>query len=144
MPDFNRVFLMGRLTKDPELRYTAGGAPVANLRMAINRVYQSQAGEKKEEVCYVTVVVWRKQAEAAGEYLKKGDPLFVEGRLQSKSWETEDKQKRTVLEVVADRVQFLNRGKGGGAEGGSHEASVEEEGVAPGPAASGSEEDIPF
>ena len=144
MPDFNRVFLMGRLTKDPELRYTAGGAPVANLRMAINRVYQSQAGEKKEEVCYVTVVVWRKQAEAAGEYLKKGDPLFVEGRLQSKSWETEDKQKRTVLEVVADRVQFLNRGKGGAGEGGSHEAAVEEEGVAPGPAASGSEEDIPF
>ena len=134
---------MGRLTKDPELRYTAGGAPVANLRMAINRVYQSQSGEKKEEVCYVTVVVWRKQAEAAGEYLKKGDPLFVEGRLQSKSWETEDKQKRTVLEVVADRVQFLNRGKGGAAEGGSHEA-VEEEGVAQGPAASGSEEDIPF
>jgi single-strand DNA-binding protein len=143
MPDFNRVFLMGRLTKDPELRYTAGGAPVANLRMAINRVYQSQSGEKKEEVCYVTVVVWRKQAEAAGEYLKKGDPLFVEGRLQSKSWETEDKQKRTVLEVVADRVQFLNRGKGGGGEGASHEA-VEEEGAAQGPAASGSEEDIPF
>lgn|SRR5690349_205294 len=144
MPDFNKVFLMGRLTKDPELRYTAGGAPVANLRMAINRVYQSQSGEKKEEVCYVTVVVWRKQAEAAGEYLKKGDPLFVEGRLQSKSWETEDKQKRTVLEVVADRVQFLNRGTKGG--GGSSEAGhegMEEEG-APQGAASGSEEDIPF
>lgn len=143
MPDFNKVFLMGRLTKDPELRYTAGGAPVANLRMAINRVYQSQSGEKKEEVCYVTVVVWRKQAEAAGEYLKKGDPLFVEGRLQSKSWETEDKQKRTVLEVVADRVQFLNRGsKGGGSSESGHEG-MEEEG-APQGSASGSEEDIPF
>ncbi|HVZ80939.1 MAG TPA: single-stranded DNA-binding protein [bacterium] len=143
MPDFNKVFLMGRLTKDPELRYTAGGAPVANLRMAINRVYQSQSGEKKEEVCYVTVVVWRKQAEAAGEYLKKGDPLFVEGRLQSKSWETEDKQKRTVLEVVADRVQFLNRGgKGGGSSEPSHEGT-EDEG-APQGQASGSEEDIPF
>ena len=142
MPDLNKVFLMGRLTKDPELRYTAGGAPVANLRMAINRVYQAQSGEKKEEVCYVTVVVWRKQAEAAGEYLKKGDPLFVEGRLQSKSWETEDKQKRSVLEVVADRIQFLSRGKGTGEA--AHEAA-EEEGAPQAPAAaSGSEEDIPF
>src|SRR5579871_1785336 len=124
MPNFNKVFLMGNLTKDPELRYTAGGAPVANLRMAINRVYQSKTGEKKEDVCFVTVVVWNKVAETVGEYLKKGDPLFVEGRLQSKSWETEDKQKRTVLEVVAERVQFLNRGKGGSGEA-AHDAEEE-------------------
>lgn len=142
MPNFNKVFLMGNLTKDPELRYTAGGAPVANLRMAINRVYQSKTGEKKEDVCFVTVVVWQKQAEAVGEYLKKGDPLFVEGRLQSKSWETEDKQKRTTLEVVAERVQFLNRGKGGSSESSSDPGA--EEGAPQGPAASGSEEDIPF
>jgi single-strand DNA-binding protein len=142
MPNFNKVFLMGNLTKDPELRYTAGGAPVANLRMAINRVYQSKTGEKKEDVCFVTVVVWQKQAEAVGEYLKKGDPLFVEGRLQSKSWETEDKQKRTTLEVVAERVQFLNRGKGGSSEPSSDPGP--EEGAPHGPAASGSEEDIPF
>lgn len=141
MPNFNKVFLMGNLTKDPELRYTAGGAPVANLRMAINRVYQLQSGEKKEDVCFVTVVVWRKQAEAVGEYLKKGDPLFVEGRLQSRTWETDDKQKRSIMEVVAERIQFLNRGKG--PSEGTHEA-VEDEGVAQGPAASGSEEDIPF
>jgi single-strand DNA-binding protein len=131
---------MGNLTKDPELRYTANGAPVANLRMAINRVYQLQSGEKKEDVCFVTVVVWRKQAEAAGEHLKKGDPIFVEGRLQSKTWETEDKQKRTSMEVVADRIQFLNRGRGAAGEG--HEARVEEEAGSPAPAAS--EEDIPF
>ena len=142
MPNLNKVFLMGNLTKDPELRYTAGGAPVANLRLAINRVYQMQSGEKKEDVCFVTVVVWRKQAEAAGQYLKKGDPLFVEGRLQSRSWETEDKQKRSIMEVVAERIQFISRGKG--PTEGTHEA-VEEEGApqAP-PAASGSEEDIPF
>jgi len=140
MPNFNKVFLMGNLTKDPELRYTAGGAPVANLRMAINRVYQSKTGEKKEDVCFVTVVVWNKVAETVGEYLKKGDPLFVEGRLQSKSWETEDKQKRTVLEVVAERVQFLNRGKGGSGEG-AHDT---EEEAAPPSQPSGSEEDIPF
>jgi single-strand DNA-binding protein len=143
MPNFNKVFLMGNLTKDPELRYTAGGAPVANLRMAINRVYQLQSGEKKEDVCFVTVVVWRKQAEAAGEYLKKGDPLFVEGRLQSKSWETEDKQKRSTMEVVAERIQFLNRGKGSSEsfqEGGDDEGTPQGQA----PSASGSEEDIPF
>jgi len=142
MPNFNKVFLMGNLTKDPELRYTAGGAPVANLRMAINRVYQSKTGEKKEDVCFVTVVVWQKQAEAVGEYLKKGDPLFVEGRLQSKSWETEDKQKRTTMEVVAERVQFLNRGKGGAGE--SHADTGMDEGAPQGSPASSSEEDIPF
>ncbi len=143
MPDLNKVFLMGRLTKDPELRYTAGGAAVANLRVAINRVYSLQSGEKKEEVCYVTVVVWRKTAEAVGEYLKKGDPLFVEGYLQSRSWETEDKQKRSTMEVVADRIQFLNRGKSGSGESA---APSEEEGTPQGgPAAStGTEEDIPF
>jgi single-strand DNA-binding protein len=144
MPDLNKDFLMGRLTKDPELRYTAGGAAVANLRVAINRVYSLQSGEKKEEVCYVTVVVWRKTAEAVGEYLKKGDPLFVEGYLQSRSWETEDKQKRSTMEVVADRIQFLNRGKAGAGEGAPH---TEEEGApqggGPAPSA-GSEEDIPF
>ncbi len=134
---------MGNLTKDPELRYTAGGAPVANLRMAINRKYKGKDGTDKEDVCFVTVVVWSKTAEAAGEYLKKGDPLFVEGRLQSKSWETEDKQKRTVLEVVADRIQFLSRGKGAGTDNVSHDA-VEDAGAPQGPAASGSEEDIPF
>ena len=143
MPNFNKVFLMGNLTKDPELRYTAGGAPVANLRMAINRVYQSQSGEKKEDVCFVTVVVWRKQAEAVGEHLKKGDPLFVEGRLQSRTWETDDKQKRTIMEVVAERVQFLNRGKGGTGSGESFPDHMEEE-SAPQAASAGSEEDIPF
>jgi len=137
MPNFNKVFLMGNLTKDPELRYTSGGAPVANLRMAINRVYKLQSGESKEDTCFVTVVVWRKQAEAAGEHLKKGDPIFVEGRLQSRSWETEDKQKRSTMEVVADRIQFLSRGKG---------TSTSSEGEAPAAeeAPASSDEDIPF
>lgn len=139
MPNFNKVFLMGNLTKDPELRYTAGGAPVANLRMAINRVYKLQSGETKEDTCFVTVVVWRKQAEAVGEHLKKGDPLFVEGRLQSRSWETEDKQKRSTIEVVADRIQFLSRGKGGAPSGDPEgEAPAAEE------APTASDEDIPF
>jgi len=141
MPNLNKVFLMGNLTKDPELRYTAGGSAVSNLRMAINQSYQSKSGEKKEEVCFLTVVVWGKQAETVGEYLKKGDPLFVEGRLQSRTWETDDKQKRSIIEVVAQRVQFLTRGKGGAGE--SPEAA-EEEGAPQAAPASGSEEDIPF
>jgi single-strand DNA-binding protein len=114
MASLNKVLLIGHLTKDPELRYIANGSAVANLRMAINRTYKLVSGEQKEDVCYVTVVVWRKQAEAAGEYLKKGDPLFVEGRLQSRSWETEDGQKRNVLEVVAERIQFLSKAKNSG------------------------------
>ncbi|HVM32775.1 MAG TPA: single-stranded DNA-binding protein [bacterium] len=139
MPNFNKVFLMGNLTKDPELRYTGTGAAVANLRMAINRTYQSKTGEKKEEVCFMTVVAWQKQAETVGEYLKKGDPLFVEGRLQSRTWETDDKQKRSTIEVVAERIQFLNRGKGGD----SAPAHLDEEAGGP-PASGASEEDIPF
>lgn len=110
MPNFNKVVLMGNLTKDPELRYTAGGAPVANLRMAVNRKWKS-GEETKEDVCFVTVVVWKKLAEACAGYLKKGDPIFLEGRLQSAEWETEAKEKRTKLEVVAERVEFLMRGE---------------------------------
>jgi single-strand DNA-binding protein len=143
MPNFNKVFLMGNLTKDPELRYTASGAAVCNLRMAINRKYKGKDGNEKEDVCYVTVVVWNKTAENAGQYLKKGDPLFAEGRLQSKSWETEDKQKRSILEVVADRIQFLNRGKGGAGGGEAIHDGMEEE-SAPQASSAGSEEDIPF
>ncbi len=141
MPNFNKVFLMGNLTKDPELRYTAGGAPVANFSLAINRTYQLQSGEKKEDVCFVRVVAWGKQAEAVGEYKKKGDPLFVEGRLQSRSWETEDKQKRSIMEVVAERIQFLNRGK---APADSNQEPGDVEGTPQAPPSSGSEEDIPF
>ena len=135
MPSFNKVMLMGNLTKDPELRYTAGGVPVANVRLAINRKWKDKSGNDKEEVCYVTVVVWNKQAESVTEYVKKGDPIFVEGRLQSKTWETEDKQKRTAMEVVAERVQFLNRGKGDAPK------EQPEEGT---PTGTGNEEDIPF
>ena len=119
MASLNRVFLMGNLTRDPEIRYTAGGAAVANLGLASNRTYATKTGEKKEEVCYVRVVVWGKQAENCGQYLSKGSAVFVEGRLQSRSWETDDKQKRNTLEVVALSVQFLSRGSKAGAGAGA-------------------------
>ena len=84
--------------------------PVTNLRLAVNRTYTTQSGEKKEEVCYVTIVVWGKQAESCHTYLKKGSSVFVEGRLQLRSWDdAETGQKKSVLEVVADRVQFLDK-----------------------------------
>ncbi len=115
MANLNKVFLIGNLTRDPEIRYTGGGAAVANLGLASNRVYATKTGEKKEEVCFVRVVVWGKQAENCGKYLSKGSSIFVEGRLQSRSWETDDGQKRNTLEVVAVSIQFLGRPGGKGA-----------------------------
>ncbi len=109
MANLNRVFLMGNLTRDPELRYTPSGTAVTNLRVAVNRRFRTQSGEIKEEVAFITVVAWGKQAETCTQFLAKGRPIFVEGRLQMRSWETADGQKRNVLEVRASRVQFLGR-----------------------------------
>ena len=106
MVSLNRVLLIGNLTKDPELRYTPSGTPVANLRLAVNSVFKDQAGQRKEETCYITIVVWSKQAEICNQYLKKGRLVFVEGRLIYRSWEAEGKT-RSTMEVRADRVQFL-------------------------------------
>lgn len=103
----NKVFLMGNLTRDPELRYIPSGTAVANFSLAINRPYKDAGGEKKEEVSYVRVVVWGKMAEVCGEYLTKGRPVLVEGRLKSRSWEAQDGQKRNALDVVATSVQFI-------------------------------------
>jgi len=107
MASLNKVFLMGNLTRDPELRYTPSGTAVVNLRLAVNRRFKDKNGEQKEDVCFVTAVVWDKQAETCNQYLKKGRPVFVEGRLQSRSWQDAQGQKRNVLEVRAERVQFL-------------------------------------
>ena len=115
MASLNRVFLIGNLTRTPELRYTPSGTAVADLRLAVNRNYTTQGGEKREETCFLTVVVWGKQAESCGEYLDKGSPIMVEGRLQTRDWETKDGQKRSVVEVVAERVQFMGRGLTAGA-----------------------------
>lgn len=113
MISLNRVLLIGNLTKDPELRYTPSGTPVANLRLAVNSAFKDQAGQRKEETCFVTVVVWSRQAEICNQYLKKGRPVFVEGRLLYRSWEAEGKT-RSTMEVRADRVQFLGPAPGAG------------------------------
>lgn len=107
MASFNKVLLIGNLTKDPELRYTPQGTAVANIRLAVNRKFRNKNQESKEEVCFITAVVWDKQAEACNQFLHKGSPVFVEGRLQSRSWEDNSGQKRSVIEVRAERIQFL-------------------------------------
>lgn len=109
MPNLNKVFVMGNLTRDPELRFTPSGSPVSTLRVAVNRVYTNRSGERKEDVCYINVQVWGKQAESCTQYLTKGKPVFVEGRLRNRSIDIGDGKNRNILEVVADRVQFLSK-----------------------------------
>ena len=106
MASFNKVILLGNLTRDPEVRYTPKGTAVTELGMAVNRVYTAENGEKREETTFVDVTLWGRTAEIAGEYLKKGRPVFIEGRLQLDSWEDKQSgQKRSRLRVVAEGLQ---------------------------------------
>ncbi|MCD5390808.1 single-stranded DNA-binding protein [candidate division NPL-UPA2 bacterium] len=129
MANLNSVFLIGRLTRDPELRYAPSGSAVTNLGLAANRVFTTQAGERKEEACFVQVVVWGKQAETCSQYLSKGRQILVEGRLRSSSWETDSGEKRSRVEVIARRIQFLDRkpAEAPPVEEGKEEASIPEE-----------------
>ena len=106
MATLNRVFLIGNLTRDPELRYIPSGTAVVNFGLAVNTPIIRPNSEAKEDVCFVRVVAWGKQAESCKQYLTKGRPVFVEGRLIYRTWEQEGKT-RSTLEVRADRVQFL-------------------------------------
>jgi single-strand DNA-binding protein len=114
MASFNKVILLGNLTRDPEVRYTPKGSAVCDLGMAVNRVYTTDSGEKREEVTFVDVVLWARLAEIAGEYLKKGRPVFIEGRLQMDTWDDKQTgQKRTKLRVVGESMQLLGSRPGG-------------------------------
>ena len=119
---------MGNLTKDPEVRYTPSGVAVAKFGLAVNRRYK-QGEETKDEVCFVDIVVFGKQAENAGKYLSKGQGAIIDGRLQQRRWETEDGQKRSQHEVVAQSVQFLPKRAPGaeGSGGGGDRAEATEE-----------------
>jgi single-strand DNA-binding protein len=155
----NDVRLVGRLTRDPEVRYTPKGQAVARLDLAVNRRFKDSLGEWREEATFVPVTVWRDAAERCRERLKKGSPIYVEGRLRSTSWETKDGQKRSGIEVEAYRLQFLARTVEGAsvADGAAPadvaEAAESEESVPAAPAAVGAapkpgnaatEDDIPF
>ena len=102
----NKVFLIGRLTRDPELRYTSTNLPVASFTVAVNRTFTNQSGEREAD--FINIVVWRKQAENIKNYLKQGSQIAIDGRLQTRSYDGEDGKKRYVTEVIADNVQFLD------------------------------------
>jgi len=118
MASFNKVILAGNLTRDPELRYTPKGMAVARIGLAVNRTYtSSEGGEKKEEVTFIDVEAWGRQAEVIGQYMKKGRPLLIEGRLKLDTWEDKNtKQKQSKLKVVLETFSFIdsNRGETGG------------------------------
>ena len=111
MANFNKVILLGNLTRDPEVKYTTSGTAVANFGIAVNRIYtDTQSGEKKEETCFVDIAAFGRTAEICGEYLQKGNLLFLEDRLRFSSWETETGEKRSRLNVIADHIQLMPRG----------------------------------
>jgi single-strand DNA-binding protein len=118
MPDLNRVFLLGRLTRDPSLRHTPGGTPVAEFGIAVNRTWSGPDGDRKEETCFVDIVVWARRAEICHSNLRKGSPVFLEGRLHLDTWESQGGEKRSRLKVVANNVIFLNPAQRGSRGGG--------------------------
>src|ERR1700686_2427747 len=151
MASFNKVILLGNLTRDPEVRYTPKGSAVCDLGIAVNRVYTTDSGERREDVTYVDVVLWARLAEIAGEYLKKGRPVFIEGRLQMDSWDDKQTgQKRTKLRVVGETMQLLGSRPGVTSAGGSEAPEAERPPRAAGKPAAASapsapdDDEIPF
>ncbi len=119
MPDLNKVFLMGRLTFDPELRRTPGGTAVTELRMATNRSWAGRDGERREETLFIDVTVWDRQAENCCQYLRKGSSVHVEGSLRMDTWDDKTTgEKRSKVRIHADRVQFLDSRRGDGGDAG--------------------------
>jgi single-strand DNA-binding protein len=122
MASLNKVMLIGNLTRDPDVRYTPKGTAVAELGIAVNRRYTAENGEKRDETTFVDVTLWGRTAELAGEYLKKGRPVYIEGRLQLDSWDDKQTgQKRSKLRVVGEEMQFLGGREGGAGGGGEYE-----------------------
>ena len=131
MASLNRIFLIGNLTKDPELRYIPSGQAVCTIRIAVSEGFKSKSGDAKQETTFIDVVVWARQAETVAQYLKKGSQVFVEGRLRIRDFEGRDGQKRYRTEVVANRVQFMGRPAGRGGGRGDEAPPMEEPAAAP-------------
>ncbi|MGH7943037.1 MAG: single-stranded DNA-binding protein [Limisphaerales bacterium] len=147
MANFNKVILAGNLTRDPELRYTPKGTAVARITLAVNRTFTSgEGGEKKEEVTFVDVDVWGRQAEVISQYMKKGRPLLVEGRLRQDTWEDKNtKQKMSKLKVVLESFSFLDSGnRGDGAAPSRPGAPAAPPPPEPGEAEPPQDDDVPF
>jgi len=136
---YNKVFLIGNLTRDPELRYTTSGIPVAKFAVAVNRFRRAEPGQeanKSQDVDFINIVAWRRLAEICGEYLKKGRPVAIEGRLQIRNYTGKDGQQKTMAEVVADGMQML--GKREGTAGAPETPAVSERAAEP------ADDEIPF
>src|SRR3989440_9374864 len=151
MASFNKVILLGNLTRDPEVRYPPKGSAVCDLGIAINRSYTLDSGEKREEVTFVDVVLWSRLAEIAGEYLKKGRPIFIEGRLQLDTWDDKQSgQKRSKLRVIGETMELLGGrppgAAGRAAEGGEGDESRASKTIPPpkSAAAAPDDDEIPF
>ncbi len=147
MASLNKVMLIGNLTRDPEVRYTPSGTAVAKIGLAVSDTFVTKSGEKKEQTCFVDVDVWARQAETCGQYLTKGSPVLIEGKLQLDQWESKEGEKRSKLKVHADRVQFLGRPrKDAEPQDGGSARSDEAPPVEMGAGAEGVEnvEDLPF
>ncbi len=157
MASFNKVILLGNLTRDPEVRYTPKGSAVTDIGLAVNRVYSTEGGEKREEVTFVDVTLWGRTAEIAGEYLKKGRPVLIEGRLQLDTWDDKQSgQKRSKLKVIGEGLQLIGSRPGaggseadeeGGGSSGNSRPSSSSRPSAPPPRSAPSEPDddeIPF
>lgn len=155
MANLNKVMLIGNLTRDPELRYTPSGKAVAEISLAINRVWNNEQGQKQEDTIYVDVTLWGRQAELAQQYLSKGRSAYIEGRLQMDTWDDKETgKKRSKLKVVGDHLQFMSDGKGGAGGGsapaqGGPQAAQQRSGPPQGASAAPpnefqEEDDIPF
>ncbi|MEX0746198.1 MAG: single-stranded DNA-binding protein [Phycisphaeraceae bacterium] len=118
MPNLNKVMLMGNLTRDPELRFTANNTAVTKLGLAINRRWRNQQGEQQEETCFVDCTAFGRTGEVLNQYLRKGRPVFIEGRLHLNQWQDQQGQNRSKLEVIVDTFQFIDSREGGGGGGG--------------------------
>ncbi|HRU06051.1 MAG TPA: single-stranded DNA-binding protein [Candidatus Brocadiia bacterium] len=126
MPSLNRVFLMGNMTRDPELRYTPSGTAVCEFGLAVTRQWTTPDGQKRDETCFVDCSMWGRRGEVIAEYFRKGKPIFVEGRLQLDTWEGKDGQRHSKLKVVAENFEFLggrNEEGGGGPAGAPRKAA---------------------
>ena len=147
MASFNKVILAGNLTRDPELRYTPKGTAVARITLAVNRTWKGEGGENKEEVSFVDVDVWGRQAEVISQYMKKGRPLLVEGRLKQDSWEDKNtKQKQSKLKVVLESFSFIDSSNRGVESAPAARSSAAPAAPATEPADSDapSDDDVPF
>jgi len=133
----NKVILLGNLTRDPELKYLPSGTAVAEFGLALNRRFRGQDGQQREEVCFVDIQVFGRQAETSAEYLSKGRQALIEGRLKLDQWETQDGQKRSKMRVCADRVQFI------GGRGGNQSSPNQGASSAP-PSPDMTDDDVPF